>query len=350
MGAVAGAGAGAGLGLALRAVIRRGGTVFQMATDLLFGLIFGLPFGMVAGCFYAMVGGGGLGWIMGLLYGMLTALVVGALGGRAHQRAIPVDPSLCFWWRRRPAGAEVDAALAEVCAGDSGARRVWGGVLGLERRRTLEEGALEELVRSGYSPWWRERFLARRTLVEAGGEIVHDLWRLAREEVPSVRLFALEILEQIAVDTSRRWAHRSDGLLCPTCLVACHPLTVVVTPEIAHTYYGCRACGQSHRFLARTGRLVATLDQTMKQDREPQAGILRVNALAAEALVDFDRVEIRRAEDQEVERFALRVANDTDPIRRERYHAMECRVSRECRLSENTWRVLRKVFGSVRHG
>jgi hypothetical protein len=48
-----------------------------------------------------------------------------------------------------------------------------------------------------------------------------------------------------------------------------------------------------------------------------------------------------------VERFAVQVGNDTDPVRQEFYRFMRCVISPDCRLSDNTIRILRRTFGQV---
>jgi hypothetical protein len=109
------------------------------------------------------------------------------------------------------------------------------------------------------------------------------------------------------------------------------------------TYYGCRICGQSGEFLE--GRVVAVLDSRMDTERVQQDGTLRVNWLARRALFDFDEVEIVQATDEDVERFAVQVGNDTDDFRRSRYKEMSCTIVPDCRLSENTLRILKSTFG-----
>jgi hypothetical protein len=78
-----------------------------------------------------------------------------------------------------------------------------------------------------------------------------------------------------------------------------------------------------------------------------QGQTLRVNWLLRRALFDFDSVEIIAASDEEVERFAVQVGNDTDPARQPRYRKMECLIAAGCALSSNTVRVLRQIFGQV---
>jgi hypothetical protein len=54
-----------------------------------------------------------------------------------------------------------------------------------------------------------------------------------------------------------------------------------------------------------------------------------------------------QATDEEVERFAVQVGNDTDAIRKPRYKKMRCTVSADCQLSANTMRILKRIFGSI---
>jgi hypothetical protein len=79
-------------------------------------------------------------------------------------------------------------------------------------------------------------------------------------------------------------------------------------------------------------------------------GLLRVNWLARRTLFDFNQVEIIQATDEDVERFAVQVGNDTDPVRQPRYAQMQCFIASQCRLSEKFLRVLQIMFGQVENG
>jgi hypothetical protein len=72
-----------------------------------------------------------------------------------------------------------------------------------------------------------------------------------------------------------------------------------------------------------------------------------VNWSAKRRLFDFDRVEIIQTTDEDVERFAMQVGNDTDPVRQSRYAQMQCHIAPDCQLSENSLRVLQSFFGEV---
>jgi hypothetical protein len=54
---------------------------------------------------------------------------------------------------------------------------------------------------------------------------------------------------------------------------------------------------------------------------------------------------IIHASDEEVERFAVQVGNDTDPVRQARYPKTVCTLNPDNDLSENTRRILVRTFG-----
>ena len=76
-------------------------------------------------------------------------------------------------------------------------------------------------------------------------------------------------------------------------------------------------------------------------------GALHINWLNRRTLFDFDKISILQATDQDVERFAMLIGNDTDEYRMPRYKTMHCAVASTCHLSENTLRILRHTFGQV---
>jgi hypothetical protein len=94
--------------------------------------------------------------------------------------------------------------------------------------------------------------------------------------------------------------------------------------------------------------VVAVLDDTWSESHHQQDGLLRANWLIRRSMFDFDRVEIIQTTDEDVERFAVQVGNDTDPFRQPRYRKMRCAVGAECQLSVNSLRVLQHTFGQVK--
>jgi hypothetical protein len=93
---------------------------------------------------------------------------------------------------------------------------------------------------------------------------------------------------------------------------------------------------------------MAILDATSGNVLTEKKGRLYVNWSARRELFDFDWVAIAHASDEDVERFAVQVGNDTDPVRSARYQHIKCIIGPECKLSENTLRILRHTFGQVK--
>ncbi|MFN8454383.1 MAG: hypothetical protein U0401_06885 [Anaerolineae bacterium] len=182
-------------------------------------------------------------------------------------------------------------------------------------------------------------------LVNLGGEIVPFLEAMAarHEHTSTVK----EFIKSIAEKTTLELSQQATQLLCAYCFTECTAHQVKLSWRSSVTYYGCRNCSQSREFLPRPKHVIAVLNTVWTEPYHWQDDTFRVNWLTRRTLFDFDRIEISQASDEEVERFAVQVGNDTDPFRQPRYKQMKCTVSPECRLSENTLRILRRTFGEV---
>lgn len=105
-----------------------------------------------------------------------------------------------------------------------------------------------------------------------------------------------------------------------------------------------------HQQRQRFRRIIAVLDSTWAEESQrPSVDMLRVNWLRRRALFDFDQIEIIQATDQQVEELVTMVGNDTDSWRRSRYRQMRCFIDPDCKLTENTVRILRDTFGEVKN-
>ncbi len=95
-------------------------------------------------------------------------------------------------------------------------------------------------------------------------------------------------------------------------------------------------------------QVVAVLDAGWDGESEKvNHDMLRVNWLRRPKLFDFDWIEIARASDEDVNRFAAQISGDDDRWRGQRYPQMVCVVSPDCHLSETTLFKLRQMFGEV---
>ncbi len=183
-------------------------------------------------------------------------------------------------------------------------------------------------------------------VVELGGEAVPALAALATDKNNKLRPIVIEMLKDIAQATTARLGDWTSQLVCRHCMVRCSAHQIRLSRRNLITYYGCRMCSQSERFFS-VKSVVAILDSGMRTEWSEQNNTLTVNGLTQQMLFDFDTVMIVQATDEQVERFAVRVGNDTDPTRQPCYKTMLCRVSSECKLSANTLRILEQIFGRV---
>jgi hypothetical protein len=333
---------------------------------------------------------------------LLGLLAGGALGSyslmwRPGDRSLSFESAYAYrraflWWAGRPAAAEVEAALAAqagqedllqqlreqvvsiaiarsaasreaVQPGQIRRRRGWWSavqrylafLIGSAPASPKEVQAVggrrqpaktvEDLVKDLQAPTWQERFMARHALVALGGEVVPKLLDFA--SAGKGHDLGTWLIGSIGDETGRRLAGECRLWVCPACLTICGAHTVKDKYGLPIAYYGCRTCGQSRHLLYCPQGVVAVLDAEWLEAYSYQDNRLRVNWLARQALFDFDAVEIVRAADQDVERLAMNAGNDADPVRKARYPHVRCVVAPDCRLSENSLRVLEQVFGQV---
>lgn len=182
-------------------------------------------------------------------------------------------------------------------------------------------------------------------ILDLGSEAVAPLAKMASRK-DLFRDVAIWLLERISGQTTQRFGYHPEQYLCPDCLVSFEAYDVSLSWWRSLTFYGCRQCSRSRRFL--NGRVLAVLDNQMTEAwTAGQDRVVRLNWLARREPMDFDEVHIVRADDEDVERFAVQVGNDTDPKRRDRYAHTPCTVAAECCLSPNTLRILERTFSDV---
>jgi hypothetical protein len=251
-----------------------------------------------------------------------------------------------FWWQGQPPAAKVERALRQARRSRPEMEEVWAEPMAqaeAEKAQTRDPETLVSML-SSYS--WGERFAARQALIAWGGEAVPALKKIAADRENRLWQVAIWILTSIEQETTNRFVWRLSETYCPNCLALFdrHAVDLLL---ISFGYYGCRICGQSQKFLYLPQGSVAVLDAAGREEQIVVEGQLQINWLLRRELFDFNRVEIVRASDEDVERFAVQVGNDTDPFRRQRYQQITCRIGPKCRLSENTLRILRRTFGQV---
>jgi len=111
-------------------------------------------------------------------------------------------------------------------------------------------------------------------------------------------------------------------------------------------YYGCRQYHQSRHFYTAAPYIVVLYQAWAKKHQQADNNLF-IYWFNVGHVFDFDEAYIKRADDEAIERFAMHVGNDTDLARRERYPKMTCQIALDCVISENTRRILQRLFGSV---
>jgi len=184
-------------------------------------------------------------------------------------------------------------------------------------------------------------------LVTAGGKLVSPLL-FAIEKNQGLTSLVSELLKGIGEETKKKLSHQISSLLCSDCLVQCSANIVQIAGQTNPiTYYGCRACGQSDSFLKIRGQVVAVLDNRVNERQTIQGRDILVNWIVFRKPFDFDRIRVVEATDEDVERFAVQLGNDTDQVRKYRLKQIHCTIEPSCKLTMNTIRILQHAFGQV---
>lgn len=255
--------------------------------------------------------------------------------------------SLVLGNHSRPFITEVELALYQACREDTATKDIWQPWLQQLYREKHKATTVEMLIEQLDSDYWLERFMARHLLVHRGGEAVEALRQIVDEALPNHKDTALWLLKSIEFETTARLAQKEDQLYCKRCFTFCQRQWVDLSWRPDPFFYGCRTCRQSLDFFVCSRGVVAVLDNKGAEAYSFKNGLLRVNWFRHRKIFDFDRVEIIRATDEEIERFAMRVGNDIDPYRKPRYSRMQCKIGVDCNLSKNSQRIVTSIFGQI---
>ena len=250
------------------------------------------------------------------------------------------------WLQGRPSATEVEVALWQMVSSQRSAMQtVWQKRLARLLDRQRDPGSPNHELDQVDHYRWFERFLARHALVALGGEAVADILQTSVKANKRLGTWLLKnwLLRSIEFETELRLKPELDRLLCSRCLTRIDKHDKQLSNVLSFSFYGCRRCEQSRTFYL-ADRVVAILDHTHRSEVVQRAEKFCINWTARRTLFDFDTVEIIAATDEAVERFAVQVGNDTEPIRQAGYKSMPCLVHHPELLSENSLRILRRTF------
>ena len=156
----------------------------------------------------------------------------------------------------------------------------------------------------------------------------------------------IQLLDDILQIVSSRLKRENVRLFCRNCLTNYDIHNIRLAGRGSFSYYGCRICQESWNYLA-VNKVVALLDAEHQEGKYQENDLLLINWSVERRLFDFDEIIIVQASDEDVERFAVQIGNDTDGIRKPIYKDIRCTISPGCKLSENTLRILRRMIGQV---
>ncbi len=246
----------------------------------------------------------------------------------------------------RPLLGQVEAALYTACTHHLAAGFIWKKPLKQLEQAQQKTISTKILIDQLFDHHWLKRFLARHILLHQGTEIFSLLQATAQNN-RSVKKMMPWLIQSICADTSQRLSQTTEQWVCPLCFTRCgsHWFDRRWLPDWA--YYGCRTCRRSHPLLYCPQGIAVVLDNSDSYISYQQDDVLYTNWPSYRQYTDFDWVEIIKATDEEVERFAVHVGNDTDDVRQPRYKTMTCYLSPTCQLSLNTQRILENTFGQV---
>ena len=180
-------------------------------------------------------------------------------------------------------------------------------------------------------------------IIDLGGPAIDPLHQMMEVGSAGLQTTITQLMRGIALKTTSHLGQQFDRLFCPHCLARFVTHTCRLSAMSSIQYVGCRLCRQSRTHWS--GQVIAVLDQRNSEPHRFKDGAIHINWLTHRTLFDFDAVEIIRASDEAVERFAVQVGNDTDPFRRSRYQGMTCKIRQSAGLSANSIRILRQTFG-----
>lgn len=234
------------------------------------------------------------------------------------------------------------ASLRRLTAGELNAQNKGTKIIYEQKEIEQDEQNLEVLFESLY-----DLLEVYPMIVMMGGKIVPSLQNTGKNNQALQQVMG-QLLFDIGQATTKQLKRHASELLCTSCLVYCSAHKIDASWHMPVTYYGCRACGQSQEFFeVKKRKVIAVLDDTSSQKITETETMIRVNWLSHRKVFDFDKVEIYQVMDKEAELFAIQMGNDTDPIRCSRYKTMICDLAADCKLSENTMRILQRTFGEV---
>ena len=111
-----------------------------------------------------------------------------------------------------------------------------------------------------------------------------------------------------------------------------------------YKYYSCRKCQGTIDLIAGLIKVVLLLDLNFEENFTQKEKILIINYLKQKEPFDFDEIQVKDANDFEVERLVMKLRNDMDDYRRKRLHLIPVYLSPGLKLSQAKMNLLNDNF------
>lgn len=188
----------------------------------------------------------------------------------------------------------------------------------------------------------------RESVIDALGEvgdsrIIEPLLMMLNDPSPFVRGKSVQVLDDIFLKV----INEDMNLLCLRCFLR-YRQNVVYYPENSHeknlAFYACPNCHSDRYFSSDAAKVVILLDRDLEGIYTESDAIVTINWFKKEGYFDYDEIRIDDADDYQVEKFVMKLVNDTNKERRKRLPEIPVFLSPGLKLSPAKLNLLKDNF------
>lgn len=114
--------------------------------------------------------------------------------------------------------------------------------------------------------------------------------------------------------------------------------------KVPQKYSACRICHGNFLLDPDIKRVKLVLDRSMAGLTQKEGAVLRINGLKVDRLCEIDELHVIDAQDADVERWIMKLKNDTDEIRRRRLNNIQIFLVNSHQLSQSKVNLLTDLF------
>ncbi|RMH70542.1 MAG: HEAT repeat domain-containing protein [Gemmatimonadetes bacterium] len=169
------------------------------------------------------------------------------------------------------------------------------------------------------------------------------LYRRLRDSDPKVKSAAACAL----VRQCKPLCRTPNTLMCRDCFTRVTHEKVPLNRWFTGDIYYCNRCKQIEPLLHGIHTIIAVLDEQQEKTLVINGTRAEVNWLKIKTIFDFDGVEIRRANNPEIEQFCAQIRKHPDPQWQERFRAIPCTVHPSLQFAPSTQAILTGTFTTI---